>query len=96
MSTDVKIDQDIEQLLKEVSDEAFACRLIMFNDDHHSMMEVVDQVRKAIKCTREQAMRITLTAHTKGEAVVMSGSFEECEAAGNILQQIDLAIDIIQ
>lgn len=92
--TDIKIDPDIEDLCKEITQNARNHKLILFNDDTHDMMEVAIQVCKATGCSRHQAMQIMLAAHTKGKAVAMTASLEECKKAERILMEIDLRTEI--
>ena len=96
MATEVQVDHDIEQMLQEVVDSQKARRVILFNDEAHSMDEVVGQVKKATKCSVGDAMRITLEAHMKGQAVCFSGPMDKCVEVQSILQEIDLACDIIE
>jgi ATP-dependent Clp protease adaptor protein ClpS len=96
MATDVKVDQDIEQMLQDAVDSQKMRRVILFNDEHHSMEEVVAQVKKAVKCSQGDAMRITLMAHNNGQAVCFAGPLPKCVEVQSILQEIDLACDIIE
>ena len=65
----------------------FGCpyNVILFNDDSHAFSDVVFQVQRAVKCTIEEAERITHEAHNKGEAVAFSGHKERCEYVDSIL-----------
>lgn len=96
MSTKLEVDHDIELMLEEVTKKEKVHTLLLFNDDHHDMLEVLAQIMLAIKCTPDKAQRIMLQAHSAGQADVMSGSLEECKKAQAILEQIDLATDIIE
>lgn len=98
MSTkqDVQVDSDIHLMLDEIAQKAKVYNLILFNDDHHDMMQVARQLMKAVKCTRDQAVQIMMEAHMTGQAIALAGSLEEVKEAGRILEEIDLAIDIIE
>jgi ATP-dependent Clp protease adapter protein ClpS len=89
MST--QLDQDIE--ISNILGKPY--KVILFNDDTHSMDEVALQIIKAIHCSVEQAMSIMLEAHSTGQAVVFTGSKERCELVAEILGQIKLTTDII-
>ncbi len=69
-------------------------KTILFNDNTHSMDEVVTQVIKAINCAASQAVEITMTAHSSGSAVVFTGSLERCEHVAAVLEQIALATSV--
>jgi ATP-dependent Clp protease adapter protein ClpS len=96
MATDLQLDIDIQQLTEEIEKKQHNFKLILFNDDHHSMGQVVKQVIKAVKCTSAQAMQFMTEAHTTGSAVVKVGGEEECKQARNILEEIDLATDLVE
>ena len=99
-TTEVRIDPDIEEMLSQVSDTLRSRRLILFNDDTHDMLEVVVQVIRARQvggqpCTPEDAKRIMLEAHSKGQAVVMEGALDDLKRARAMLEAIDLRCDIL-
>lgn len=90
MDTTTKKDTDISTLLGK------PCNLILFNDDHHDMLEVSLQIMKAIKCSSNKAASIMLEAHTNGKAVAFTGSREVCELKESILAEIQLRTEIEQ
>ena len=67
--------------------------VILYNDDHHSVDEVVFQVQKATGCSLEKAVGITLEAHTRGRAVAYEGTQQDCEKAAAVLRQIRLQVE---
>jgi len=95
-NTDTKVDADIEEMLDAASKTEEPWKLILFNDDHHDMFVVQEQVMKAVKCTAKKAMSIMLEAHQTGQAVALTGPKDAVKKAGNILMEIDLAIDIVK
>ncbi len=92
--TPVKIDADIVELLRTVEQNAPGFQLILFNDDHHDMLEVTIQLRKAVGCSVEQATKIMLQAHTNGEAVALEASEQRCLQAAAVLRQIELGCEV--
>jgi ATP-dependent Clp protease adaptor protein ClpS len=96
MSAKVEVDQDIEIMLDEIAKKQDMYNLILFNDDHHDMIQVAKQLIKAVKCTREKALRIMAEAHTSGQAIALTGTKDAAKQAGNVLMEIDLAIDIVK
>ena len=68
--------------------------LILFNDSHHDFEEVIAQVMKAAGYSRSKAESITMEAHNKGRAVVLSGELDQCLRAQNILEEISLRTTI--
>ena len=93
---EVKIDSDIELMLQEITKKQDMYNLILFNDDNHDMIEVAKQLVKAVKCAHDKALKIMMSAHQSGQAVAMTDTKDKVTTAGNILQAIDLAIDIIK
>lgn len=69
-------------------------KLILFNDDMHSMDQVVDQLRKATGYDETQCISIMMEADQNGRAVVYTGHLERCEHIESILAQIKLGTKI--
>jgi len=69
---------------------------ILFNDETHSMDEVVDQIVKAIHCSPDRAAGIMLEAHKKGRAIVFTGHKERAEHVADVLEQIRLGTKVEQ
>ena len=69
-------------------------KVILFNDDHHDMDEVVAQIIKAIHCDAGRAFQIMMEAHKSGRAIVLSGSLERCEHVSAILEDIRLGTKV--
>lgn len=68
--------------------------VILFNDDHHDMVEVMAQIIKAISCSVNAAKDIMMEAHLKGRAVVITTNLERCELVASILEEIRLGTKI--
>ncbi|MCC6866871.1 MAG: ATP-dependent Clp protease adaptor ClpS [Ignavibacteria bacterium] len=68
--------------------------LILFNDSHHDFDEVINQVMLAADCGYDKAELITMEAHNKGRAAVLSGELEKCLKAQAILEEIALRTSI--
>jgi ATP-dependent Clp protease adaptor protein ClpS len=69
-------------------------KVILFNDETHSMPEVAVQIMKAINCSPERASQIMLEAHKNGRAIVYTGGLEKCELVSAILEEIRLSTKI--
>lgn len=59
--------------------------VLLFNDEVHTMEEVVGRIISATNCTMDMAVAIMYEAHAKGHAVVFTGSKERCELVDSIL-----------
>ena len=68
----------------------FEPKVILFNDEIHSFDEVINQIQKAISCSRDQAETLTLEVHTTGKALVYSGEMIECLKVVSVLEEIGL------
>lgn len=68
--------------------------VILFNDEEHSMEEVVFQIMKAAGHSAEKATTIMLQAHSTGRAIVWTGGLERCEHISAILEEIRLGTKI--
>ncbi len=60
--------------------------VILENDDHHTMEFVVDVLCKALGFTEQKAFLLMHEAHTKGRAVVWTGSKEVAELKAEQIQ----------
>jgi ATP-dependent Clp protease adaptor protein ClpS len=76
----------------DVSAEGFT--LILFNDSHHDFDEVIAQVMKAAGYGYDKAEAITMEAHNKGKAAVLSGELDKCLSAQSVLEEIQLRTTI--
>ncbi len=70
-------------------------RVFLFNDDHHTFDEVINQLIKAINCSYEMARSFAFEVHVKGKAMVFSGSMQSCIKVSSILEEIALHTQIV-
>lgn len=75
------------------SEENGPCVVILYNDDHHGMDEVVFQLQKATGYTLERCVQVMYEAHTRGRAIAYTGSESECERVASVLRQIRLQVE---
>ena len=68
--------------------------VILFNDEAHSMVEVVTQIQKAINCDEQTATSLMLEAHTSGRAIIFTGHLEKAELVASILEEIRLGVKV--
>ena len=68
--------------------------LILFNDSQHDFDEVINQLIKATGYGYDKAEQITLEAHNKGRAAVVSGELNKCLLAQSVLEEIALRTSI--
>lgn len=69
-------------------------RVILYNDNTHSIDEVVMQLMKATGCEVEEAAHITIEAHLKGRAVCFKGEREKCHKVARVLREIRLQCEV--
>lgn len=69
-------------------------KVILFNDDHHSMDEVVSQIMKATGYAPQTAFQVMMEAHKTGRAVVWTGHKERCEHIADVLEEIRLGTKV--
>ncbi|NQU43654.1 ATP-dependent Clp protease adaptor ClpS [bacterium] len=70
--------------------------VILFNDEDHSMDEVIGQIVKALQCSFGCAQAITFEAHTQGQALVAVTSKPNAVQIASVLRQIDLRVSLRQ
>ncbi|MBI5136522.1 MAG: ATP-dependent Clp protease adaptor ClpS [Nitrospirae bacterium] len=79
---------------EEQTTDALPYYVILFNDDFHTIDQVVLQVQKATGASLHDAFEITMQAHANGKAVCYTGDLEECEKVANILREIKLTAEV--
>ncbi len=91
----VPVAEPIIRQINGIEDErAPSSRVILFNDDYHSMEEVVLQIQKATGYSLEKAEAIMFEAHTAGLAVVYAGDPDDCRRVAGVLEQIGLHVSV--
>lgn len=68
--------------------------LILFNDSFHEFEEVINQVMKATGYGYDKSEAITIEAHNKGRALVLTGAIEGCLKSQAVLEEINLRTSI--
>lgn len=68
--------------------------LILFNDSFHEFEEVINQVMKATGYGYDKSEAITIEAHNKGRALVLTGAIERCLKSQAVLEEINLRTSI--
>ncbi len=86
--TDHNADEEVLLLNETITD--LAARVILYDDDEHTMDEVALQIMKAIACNAVRANVLTWEVHTRGKAVIYSGDMSECLRVSGILEEIGL------
>lgn len=86
---------DLEQPEISTTDiVGFPSKVILFNDDWHTFDDVINQLIKAINCSKTKAEEIAWEVHSKGKSCVYSGELEECLRISSILEEIALHTQI--
>jgi ATP-dependent Clp protease adaptor protein ClpS len=70
-------------------------KVVLYNDNWHTFEEVIVQLIKAVKCTFEEARDYAFEVHTKGKAIVFSGSIKDCLRVSSVLEEIALNTQIV-
>jgi ATP-dependent Clp protease adaptor protein ClpS len=69
-------------------------KVILFNDDVHTFEEVIEQLQKAIRCSRVKGEALAWEVHTRGKACVYVGEMTECLRVSHVLEEISLHTQI--
>ena len=69
-------------------------RVTLFNDDFHSVDEVVAQLLKALKCPLDMAVDIMMRAHTRGSATVIIADQPVADSVAATLREIALVVSV--
>ncbi|NTU96361.1 MAG: ATP-dependent Clp protease adaptor ClpS [Chlorobiaceae bacterium] len=70
------------------------CHVVLYNDDHHTFDEVIEQIIKATRCNRQKAEQCTWEVHTRGRCIVFTGALGACLRVSSILEEISLKTEI--
>lgn len=87
-------DPIIKQIESIAEEYELSWRVLLYNDDFHSMDEVVLQIQKATGYSLEKSEAIMLEAHTTGAAIVYVGEQDECAKVAAVLEQIGLSVAV--
>jgi ATP-dependent Clp protease adapter protein ClpS len=90
MPTPVLDRPDLLEARENATDEGSPWNVILHNDAHHAIKEVVHQVQKATGVSVHRAFEITMEAHTHGHTICFTGLLSECERVADILREIGL------
>lgn len=71
-----------------------AYRVVLFNDEEHSFDEVIEQIMKAVRCSRQKAEKHTWEVHNRGRSIVFAGPMFQCLKVSSILEEIALKTEI--
>jgi ATP-dependent Clp protease adapter protein ClpS len=87
---------EVEELIEPIDIDTITegFTLILYNDSYHNFDEVTEQVMKATGYGFEKAESITMEAHSKGRAVVITGDLNICVKAQHVLEEISLRTSI--
>lgn len=69
-------------------------RVTLFNDDFHSVDEVVGQLIKALGCGLTVAVEIMIQAHTSGSATVIIAEQTTADRVALVLREILLVVSV--
>jgi len=68
--------------------------VVLYNDNYHTFDEVINQIIKAVRCSRSKAEAHTWEVHNKGRSIVYDGELEECLRVSGVLEEINLKTEI--
>jgi ATP-dependent Clp protease adaptor protein ClpS len=97
---DVDIDVDTDSLRKTLAELGISMSsdqehtLILWNDHVNDMMSVAVALYEVCKLSNEKCIEVMLEAHTKGKAVVKTGSMEELTPMKKGLNDRNLEVTI--
>jgi len=95
METPVLEMPDILTYDDQESEKDLPWNVILYNDAHHTLQEVVFQVQKATGLSLEAAFEITMQVHTKGDAICYTGTYIESKKVAIVLREIGLTVEVV-
>jgi acetyl-CoA acetyltransferase len=95
MSRDIEINPEYGYTEDTMTLVEILSRVVLYNDDHHTFDEVIDQVIKATACSGERAESIAWEVHTRGQAMVFEGELFDCLRVSSVLEEIALHTQVL-
>jgi len=68
--------------------------VILRNDNHHTLDEVILQLVKATRYAIKKAEKITWEAHSHGEVICYTGTKKRCRYVASVLEEIQLGVRV--
>ena len=84
-----------QTLIAESTEVKLTAYVVLYNDEDHTIDEVVVQIMKAAGHSYEKSEMLTYEVHLKGKAIVFSGSMGLCLKVSSILEEIELTTSIV-
>lgn len=85
---------DLETTKRTRTSVAKPFGVILYNDDVHTIDQVVLQIQKATGKSESEAYQVTLEAHLKGKSLAFRGSLSDCQRVSGVLRSIRLQVEI--
>jgi ATP-dependent Clp protease adaptor protein ClpS len=95
MEPKIQQNPEVEILEEQETTIGLENKVILYNDDWHTFDEVITQLIKAINCSFEKARDFAFEVHTRGKAMVFSGSMKDCLKVSSVLEEIALNTQIV-
>ena len=73
-----------------IDDVTNAAKVVLYNDEWHTFDEVIDQIMKAVGCSKPIAEDMTWEVHTLGKCCVYNGDLSDCLRVSSVLEEISL------
>ncbi len=70
--------------------------VVVFDNDHNTIEEVIAILIRATGCTTQEAAMETWEIHNLGKSVVHHGSLAECERAASVIATIGIKVEVRQ
>ncbi len=83
--------EEITGVEEEIQEPA---KVILFNDEVHTFVEVINQIMRATGCGLTKAEALTLQVHHEGKAIVYYGEIVKCMQVSSVLEEIELLTQI--
>ena len=92
MFPDTQEDQELQTL--DTITGSMNGKVVLFNDEHHTFDEVINQILRAVHCSIDKAEQLTWEVHNSGKATVYEGPLPECLHVSAVLEEISLKTEV--
>ncbi len=81
--------------IDEITGLDVVARVILYNDDVHTIDEVANQIMRATGYSESKAMDLTMEVHLRGKATIYDGPMTNCLRVSAVLEEIALLTEVV-
>ena len=88
------LETELKKWTKEFQKPEGSWQVILYNDNHNKLDNVVLWLQKATGCNHQDATQVVMTCHNNGRAVCFGGDKEKCQRVAGYLRGKGLQVEV--